>query len=366
VSGQRRPFPDTYFLFDRNPHWPENARLCDCAGHLGETSLKKPGRILLYCLGGLIVLLAVVITFTIGWRPFLGPRARATNDRKFESTPERLARGRYLVQGLLGCEVCHTESDWTQHGAPKVAGMELAGQLFPLPGFPGTLVAPNLTPDPETGSGGWSDDQIARAIREGVKHDGTTLFPIMPYAQYRNLSDEDLASVVVYLRSLRPVRNPLPHSKINFPVNYLVRSAPEPVTAAVAGPGSDQLARGKYMVSLGCGCHNTVRKLPYAGGERLAGPWGSVVSANITPDPSGISYYTEATFITALRTGYVGARKLNSIMPFGDFKNLTDEDLKAIYAYLRTLTPVKHRVDNSLPATYCRLCKQKHGAGDQN
>ena len=314
----------------------------------------------------MIVLVTVAITFTIGWRPFLGPRVRATNDRKFERTPDRLARGRYLVQGLLGCEDCHTPADWTQHGAPKVAGRELAGQMFPLPGFPGTLVAPNLTPDAETGSANWTDDQIARAIREGIKHDGTTLFPIMPYTQYSALSDEDLASVVVYLRSLMPVRNPLPASKINFPVNYLVRSAPRPLTVAVAGPGADQLSRGKYMVSLGCGCHNTVEKLPYAGGEKLDGPWGSAVSANITPDGSGISYYTEATFITALRTGYVGARELNSIMPFGDFKNLSDDDLKAMFAYLKTLAPMKHHVDNSLTATYCRLCKQKHGGGEQN
>jgi hypothetical protein len=66
------------------------------------------------------------------------------------------------------------------------------------------------------------------------------------------------------------------------------------------------------------------------------------------------------------RTGYVKARKLSSIMPFGEFTNLTDDDLKAIFAYLRTLPPVKHRVDNSLPLTYCKLCRKKHGAGDQN
>ena len=218
----------------------------------------------------------------------------------------------------------------------------------------------------EPRANGAIDDQIARAIREGIKHDGSTLFPIMPYGNYKNLSDEDLASVIVYLRSLPAVRNPLPASKINFPVNYLVRSAPEPVTAPVAGPGADMLARGKYMVTLGCGCHSAIEKLPYAGGESLIGPWGSVVSANITHDPSGISYYTEATFITALRTGYVGARKLNSIMPFGEFKNLSDDDLKTIFAYLRSVPPVKHRVDNTLPATYCKVCKQKHGAGDQN
>jgi len=328
--------------------------------------LGKLGEILFYSVAVLCVVLAVAITFTIGWRPFIGPRVRATTGRQFERTPERLARGKYLVQGLLGCEDCHTQADWTQHGAPKAWNIELAGQPMPLPGFPGSVVAPNLTPDAETGSGDWKDDQMARAIREGIKHDGTALFPIMPYSQYRDLSDEDLASVVVYVRSLAPVRNALPPSRINFPVNLLVQNAPEPVTKPVAEPTADPVSRGKYMVNLGCGCHNTVGKLPYGGGEVLAGPWGSVASVNITPDASGINYYTEASFATVMRTGYVGARRLNSIMPFGDFKNLTDVDLKAMFAYLKTLAPVKHRVDNALPATYCKLCKQRHGAGEQN
>jgi hypothetical protein len=176
-----------------------------------------------------------------------------------------------------------------------------------------------------------------------------------------------VASIVVFLRSVTPVHNPLPRMKVNFPVNYLVRSAPQPVTAPVSGPNpADMIARGKYIATLGCGCHRAVDKLDYAGGETLEGPWGRVLSANITPDASGIGYLSEATFITALRTGYVGARKLNSVMPFGEFKNMTDDDLKAIFAYLRTVPAVKHRVDNSLPATYCKVCKEKHGAGDQN
>ena len=329
--------------------------------------MKKLGRILLIGAGAVIVLLAVAITFTIGWRPFIGPKKRALTNRHFERTPERVARGRYLVQGLLGCESCHSSKDWTQHGAPNQPGMELAGQLLPIPDFPGTIVAPNLTPDADTGSARWSDDQIARAIREGIKHDDSILFPMMPYSEYKTLSDEDVASVVGYLRSLAPVRNPLPLSRINFPVNYLVRSAAEPVVDRVSGPDpSNVVARGKYMVHLGCGCHNVSDKLGYAGGDHLVGPWGEVTSANITPDASGIAYYSEADFITALRTGYVGARKLNSIMPFGEFKSLADDDLQAIFTYLHTLPPVKHRVDNSLPPTYCKLCKQNHGAGDQN
>lgn len=329
--------------------------------------MKKLGKILLICVTALCILLPVVITFTIGWRPFLGPKKRELTSRQFARTPERLARGRYLVQGLLGCDDCHSPKDWTQRGAPVLPGRELTGQALPLPGFPGIISAPNLTPDLETGSGSWTDDQLARAIREGVKHDDSILFPMMPYSEYKDLADEDLASVVVFIRSLTPVRNPLPATIINFPVKYLVRSAAEPVLEPVHGPDpADKVARGKYLVRMGCGCHNVTDKLGYAGGDHLVGPWGDVTSANLTPDASGISYLSEATFITTLRTGYVGARQLNSIMPWGALKGLTDDDMKAIFAYLQTLTPVKHRVDNTLPPTYCKLCREKHGAGDQN
>ena len=103
-----------------------------------------------------------------------------------------------------------------------------------------------------------------------------------------------------------------------------------------------------------------------AGGFTVAESGLSAATANLTSDASGISYYDEALFIQALRTGYVKARKLSPLMPIDVYKNLSDDDLKAMFAYLRTLTPVKHRVDNSLPPTYCKLCRMKHGGGDQN
>ncbi len=336
--------------------------------------MRKAGKILLFTLTFILLLLVAAISFTVGWRPFIGARARPTTSKTFERTPERLARGRYLVTGLVGCELCHTLKDWNTHGAPNVSDKELAGQVLPVPGLPGRIVASNLTPDVETGGGSWSDDQFARAIREGIGHDGRTIFPMMPYSAYRQIADEDLASIVVYLRSVPPVRNLLPPTEVSFPVNYLVRNAPEPVTEPVSGPGpqADPVTRGKYLAAIGCGCHvaadqkGPIPGLEYGGGESLKGPWGEVTSPNITSDPTGISYYDDALFIRALRTGYVNARKLSSIMPFGEFANLTNDDLKAILAYLQTLPPVKHRVDNSLPPTYCKVCRQKHGAGDNN
>ena len=204
--------------------------------------MRTLGRILI----GIVILLAIVITFTIGWRPFIGPRARPLSDRTFERTPERLARGKYLVEAVAGCTDCHSPHDWTKHDEPIPLGMEGAGEDMGiiLQGLPGRVVAPNLTPDPETGSGNWSDDALARAIREGVGHDGRALFPLMPYLNHRELPDEDLASVVVYRRSLPPVRNPLPNTEIIFPVKYLIRDVPHPLTSPVPAPDlSDPVKR---------------------------------------------------------------------------------------------------------------------------
>ena len=207
----------------------------------------------------LLVVLAAGITFTVGWRPFIGPRTRALTARKFQSTPERLARGEYLALNVADCMVCHAEHDWTAHDAPVLPNTLGAGQdMNIIKGFPGKVYAPNITPDPETGAGSWSDDQLARAIREGVGHDGRALFPFMPYPDFRAMSDEDLASIIVYLRSLPPVRKHLPATDLIFPVNYLIRNVPRPLDASVREPDvSTPEKRGKYLVTIaGCeDCH---------------------------------------------------------------------------------------------------------------
>jgi cytochrome c553 len=326
----------------------------------------------------ILILVAVVVVGAVkmfGPRAFLGPRTRALTARTFERTPARLERGKYLANSM-GCVYCHSPHDWSKPDEAIPSGMDGAGQQLPYTDLPGRVIAPNLTPDKETGAGGWSDDMLARAIREGIGHDGRALFPIMPYGHYRHMPDEDLASVVVYLRSLAPARNPLPHTEIIFPVKYIIRNAPEPVTAPVALPDlSDPVKRGSFLVNLvGCAdCHtpvdshhNPIESMAFGGGNIMQGPWGNVATANLTPDPSGIPYYDEALFIRAIRTGAVGSRELSRAMPWLVMRNMTDQDLSAIFAYLKTLKPVSHLVDNSLPPTLCPLDGAMHGGGDQN
>jgi mono/diheme cytochrome c family protein len=325
-------------------------------------------------LAALVVLIAVALPAVIGIRPIIGPRARPLTDRTYERTPERAERGRYLATTVTPCVGCHSEIDWSAGFVVK-AGTEGSGRSWVDEGIP-WLAAPNLTPDPETGAGTWTDDMIARAVREGIGHDGRALFPLMPYHQFRYMSDEDLASVVVYLRSLPPIRKPLLASAIPFPLNRFINAAPEPLTEPVSAPDrNDGVAYGEYLVRIGAcrDCHTPMDEqgqaipgMEFAGGFTLTSPIGSVASANITQDPSGIPYYTEELFVETMRTGMVRSRKLHELMPWRMYGQQTDDDLKAAFAYIRTIPAVAHRVDNAQPPTLCPRCGLTHGAGNQN
>jgi mono/diheme cytochrome c family protein len=199
---------------------------------------------------------------------------------------------------------------------------------------------------------------------------------MMPYQKFRNMSDEDLASVIAYLRTVPAVRREIPPTEAPFPVNRLINAVPQPVTETVAEPDrTTPQKRGEYLVTLaGCGdCHTPMNErgeprsgLEFAGGTEFDNPIGKVVSLNVTPDPSGIPYYDEDLFIEAMRTGSVRARKLHPQMPYVIYRKMTDEDLRGVLAYLKTLKPVRHRVSNADPPTDCPLCKGRHGLGDQN
>jgi len=298
-------------------------------------------------------------------------------------TPERLARGKYLVEGLAQCTFCHSDIDFTKRPIEVVPGMRNGGTDFgdlDL-GPPNHLYTPNISPDPEFGSGKWKDADFVRALRQGIGHDGRTLIPLMPYRYFREMSDEDLASVIVYERSLPPVHVERP--KRILPEPMLKALEPLPPVEHVPEPGkTNRVAYGKYLVTVGhcSGCHTPIdehgKPLPgmeFAGGQPLPGPWTGdpkkiifVSSLNLTPDPSGIPYFDEAMFIDTIRAGQLKGRELSTIMPWSYFRNLSDDDLKAIFAYLKTLKPVQHLVDNTEPPTYCKVCRTKHGLGDRN
>ena len=325
----------------------------------------------------LLVLLVLGAITAVGWQIVLGPDARPVSTEKFEATEARLARGKYLVEGPAACFHCHTDHDFSNPEYPIVQAKKGAGWVMPIPEL-NDIAARNITPDPETGIGAWSDDEIARAIREGVRKDGTALFPVMPYPAFASMDDEDVKSIVVYLRTIPAVKNIVPTRQLPGPLEYIVKTIPKPLmTPQPSHPAATPVERGKYLVTMAAcsGCHtaadNQGQPLPgmdFGGGGIFHDPGTKteVFSLNITQDPSGIAHYDESLFIQTLRTGQVTSRLVNHIMPFEFFRNMTDEDLRDIFAFIKSVPPVKHRISNTDPPTMCPVCNQSHGLGEMN
>lgn len=297
------------------------------------------------------------------------PPARPLDGRVYESTPERLERGRYLAEHVLQCFICHSERDASQPGAPPVEARKGAGAVFSEDGAR-LIVAPNITPDVETGAGGWTDDMLARAIREGIGHDGRALHPSMWYGSFAALSDEDLAAVVVYLRSIPAVRNALPRTRLTDEERARIAGQPQPITAPVAGPApGDALARGKYLINVAdCGgCHTSwySDRMPglFAGGNHIERRYGSAYSTNVTHHASGVGYPADA-FVAVMRGGKGGS--LSPLMPWVAFRGMTDADLEAIHLALGTLQPVAHYIGNVGAPEQCAVCGQQHPLGAYN
>ncbi|MCB1022691.1 MAG: c-type cytochrome [Acidobacteria bacterium] len=280
----------------------------------------------------------------------LRPNTRAATGLHIEATPERLARGEYLVNNVVVCFACHTEKDTSKRAHPKIGPEGAGGECFTEEmGFPGHVCAPNITPDAETGIGAWSDDEVLRAIREGVDNHGEVLFPMMPYTTYRSLPDEDAYAIVAYIRSIPAQRNAMAPNTVNFPVSMFIRMAPQPVTEPVGPVAQDDLVQyGEHMVTIsGCKlCHLD----DLAGGEEFPMPQGVVRSANLTPGAKGIVPDNADDFIRIFHA-YQGGElpqgvtdKDHTVMPWSVYSGMADDDLRAIHAYLRSLPPVEKQI----------------------
>jgi mono/diheme cytochrome c family protein len=305
-----------------------------------------------------LVLLAMIGQGCMLRRAAIGPASGMT----VAATSARIARGRYIFEDLADCNGCHSPRDYGRLGGPVIpAGRGQGAHMLPEPGLPRSLVAPNITPDAETGLGRWTDGEKIRAIREGIGRDGRALFPVMPYTSYRRMSDEDAQSLVAYMNTLSPVRSSLARGRVNFLVSAYVRNWPRP-SGIVAEPArADRVRYGEYLATMAScvSCHSPLRlgrprrgRL-FAGGRLFGAPGGQVRSPNITPDPeTGIGKWSEQDFLNRilLYKRYVenGSPKLQregpSPMPWLGLSQLEADDLRAIYAYLRTVPAVRNEV----------------------
>lgn len=330
-------------------------------------------------MGLLVLVVATLLSYVRYALPKVQP---ADQSLKVEITPARLERGQYLAENAAGCMGCHSQRDWSVLGHPLKPGTFGAGgdPIFDKPTMPGRVHPPNITP---YNLKSWTDGELVRVLRTGVRKDGEPLFPFMPYQSYAQMSQEDLYSIIAYLRSLPEVKNDVLPRRLDPPLNLIVRTIPkdappfpEPVDR------KDGVAYGKYLVTLGsCSdCHTPVndkheplpgmflaggQEFKYVGSDLKAHPGGGVLRVpNITADPeTGIGSWSKGQFIARFAEwrgakGKARMKKLDldrgdylPIMPYVEFAGMSDADLGAIYDYLRSVPPVKNAVKRFDPPT---------------
>lgn len=257
------------------------------------------------------------------------------------SAEPSLERGRYLVEGPGACGNCHTPMG----PDGPVAGQALAGRLLEQnEAF--TAIASNITPGGRVA--GWTDAEFIRAIREGIRPDGSVIGPPMPIVLYRGLSDDDVASMVIYLRSVPAVQNDPGESVYNIP---LPPAYGPPVESVAAVPEGVTVEYGEYLanaVAHCMECHSTpgpqggmLDTHLGAGGWEFHGPWGVAVSSNITSGPEGVGKWTDEELAAMITRGVrPDGSPMLPPMPYGNFAAMTPEDVAAVILYLRSLPPL--------------------------
>jgi len=318
--------------------------------------------------GGRLVAVVVVLIgafvgyFAMSWQPTFPdtplPAIEASND------PEVIARGDYLFNAVAHCSACHsTMEDYVGGGKTVAPSGGHEWHMGPL----GTVRAPNITPDETTGVGSYSDAELARVIRHGIRKDGRGALFMMSVGP---MSDEDLAAIVSYMRTIEPVKHEVPPSEVGLLGKVLFQTAmdffahPHEYQVPPYVPASDTASaeRGEYLArgpGFCVGCHT---KIEGKDGQvafvepLLAGridpdfpdetePGFRFVAPNLTPHSSGIMHgWTKDQFVKRFRNGraYPG-----SAMPWETYRNMTDADLESVYLYLTSLDGVDHSVGPS-------------------
>ena len=264
--------------------------------------------------------------------------AAATDDQAYD----QIARGRYLATAG-DCTACHT----AEGGKPYAGGRPIETPF-------GVIVAPNVTPDRETGIGNWSDDDFVKALRQGVGHGGVHLYPAMPYPYFTKVSRSDILAIRAFLNTLAPVHNKVVANQLPFP--FRIRAGmmawnllffDDSRFKPVAGK-SAEWNRGAYLVEgLGhCGACHTAKNL--AGGDKTSealqgGVLQGWFAPNLTGDPrTGLGHWSVEDVVTYLKTGH--NRITAATGPMSDVirdstSQMTDADLKAIAVYLKDQPP---------------------------
>ena len=250
-------------------------------------------------------------------------------------------RGEYLVRGPAGCGNCHTPL------GPDgfVMDQELGGRLVEQNEM-FTAIAPNITPGSRVA--GWSDAELGRAIREGLRPDGSLIGPPMPYAMYRGLSDDDVASMVMFLRTVPAVDTDPGASQYNIP---LPPAYGPPIETVSAPPPGVTVEYGGYLA--GPVAHCMECHTPFGpqgplletdfgrGGFAFHGPWGTSIAPNITSHADGIGNYSDTELAAMITEGKrPDGSPMLPPMPYGFLAEMTNDDVAALILYLRSVPPL--------------------------
>lgn len=315
--------------------------------------------------GYVLLILIVAVATLLTYVKLALPNVGEAEDLQIEYTQERIERGKYLAHAVNLCMDCHAQRDWTKFSGPPIPGtLGAGGDVFDQRvGFPGVFYARNITP---YGIDRYSDGELYRAITTGVNKEGKALFPVMPYTYYGKMDPEDIYSIMAYIRSLEPVKNDVPESKPEFPFDFIINLLPQKASPQKRPDKSDWIAYGAYMTNAaGCvECHTDVKdgriiaERAYCGGRSFQLLDGSTVrSTNLTPHETGIGLWTEEMFVQRFKqytdSTYVSptikAGEFNTVMPWTMYAQMEEDDLKAIYAYLKTVKPIENVVERFTP-----------------
>ena len=313
--------------------------------------------------GGLVGLVIILLVVGFIYLNSAFPKVYPAEDITVEANPERLERGEYLVNHVNLCFDCHSTVNADMFSFPVVPGTEgMGGRTLEEGAL--TVHMPNITP---AALKDWTDGEIARAITEGIDKDDQPLAPMMPYTEYKYLAKEDVYAIVAYLRTIPAIENEVPDTELPFPLTIIFPTIPDSATPMALPDSSDPLATGEYLVRVaGCFfCHTPFKDGQYPEGTEFSGGhefadarFGVARSANITPDmETGIGSWTKEMFIERFKayadsTGRnIPARGENgqTAMPWTILAGMKEQDLDAIYEYLRTVKPVSNNVTKFSP-----------------
>jgi mono/diheme cytochrome c family protein len=320
-------------------------------------------RTIIKTLKWILILFIILALGGISYLKFALPNVEAPADLKVEITPERLERGRYLANHVNVCMDCHSSRDFSLLSGPPRPGTEgSGGELFNEElGFPGTFYSKNITPH---GIGNWTDGELYRAITSGVDKNNEVIFPVMPWLYYNKMATEDIYSIIAYIRSLNPIATEKLISKTNFPVSLIKNTFPVAPHPSEIPDKSDRISYGAYITNAaGCvECHSkkdsqgsNIPGTEFGGGTGFTLPGsGTVFSPNLTSDATTGLKISEEAFI-ALFKSYADSSyvlpsvkpgEFQTIMPWKMYSGMTEEDLSAIYTYLKSIPAIQNQVEN--------------------